>query len=74
MPFVSIRIVEGHSQERKDEMAQRITRAVSEVAGVPEEIVWVTFEDIPAGEWYIGGESVEHMRSSSSSSPKGQNE
>ena len=62
MPFVNVRIVEGHSKERKDEMARRITAAISEVGQWPKEIVWVTFEDVPAAEWYIGAESVEQVR------------
>ncbi len=62
MPFVSIRIVEGHSQERKDEIARRVTDAIADVAQVPAEVVWVTFEDIPATEWYIGAASVGRLR------------
>jgi 4-oxalocrotonate tautomerase len=68
MPFVSVRIVEGHSKERKDEMARRITAAVADVAGVPKEVVWVTFEDIPADEWYIGAQSVTTLRKTPPSS------
>ena len=34
MPFVNIRILKGHSQQRKDEMSRRITAAISEVARV----------------------------------------
>ena len=67
MPLVTVRMVEGHSKERKDEMARRITAAISEVGGVPAEIVWVTFEDVPAGEWYIGAQSVESSRKSAGS-------
>lgn len=62
MPFVSIRIVEGHTKERKNEMARRVTEAIAEVAQVPKEIVWVAVEDIPAAEWYIGAISVEQLR------------
>ena len=32
MPFVNIQILKGHPQERKDEMARRVTAAVSELA------------------------------------------
>ena len=35
MPFVNIRILEGHSQERKDEIARRVTETISEVAKLP---------------------------------------
>jgi 4-oxalocrotonate tautomerase len=66
MPFVNVRIVEGHSKERKDEMARRITSAIADVAQVPADIVWVTFEDVPAAEWYIGAQSVEKLRAAAS--------
>ena len=32
MPFVNIQILKGHPQERKDEIARRVTDAISEVA------------------------------------------
>ena len=41
MPFVNIRILEGHPQERKDEIARRVTETISEVARLPKEAVWV---------------------------------
>lgn len=62
MPFVNIRLVEGQSQERKDEIAARIATAVSEVTGLAPADVWVTFQDIPAAEWYIGTRSVRSIR------------
>ena len=37
MPFVNIRILKGHSQERKDEIARRVTETISEVAKLPKE-------------------------------------
>lgn len=37
MPFVNIRILAGHSRERKDEIAKRITDAISEVAELPKD-------------------------------------
>lgn len=58
MPFVSIRILEGHSQARKDEISKRVTEAISEVAQLPKEAVWVVFEDVKATDWSVGGTSV----------------
>ena len=58
MPFVSIRILSGHSQQRKDEISRRVTEAISEVAELPKEAVWVVFEEIAADEWYVGARSV----------------
>jgi 4-oxalocrotonate tautomerase len=62
MPFVNIQILEGHSQERKDEIARRVVDAVSEVAQLPREAVWVVFEDVSAGDWFVGGRSVRTMK------------
>ncbi len=62
MPFVNIRIVEGHSQQRKDEIARRVVDAVSEVAELPREAVWVVFDDVAAADWYVAGTSVAESR------------
>lgn len=62
MPFVNIRIVEGHSAARKDEMARRIADTISEVAQVPKEAIWVVFEDLKAEDWYVGPDSVAVLR------------
>jgi 4-oxalocrotonate tautomerase len=58
MPFVNIRILKGHSQQRKDEISRRVTEAVSEVAKLPKEAIWVVFEDVTSDDWFVGGDSV----------------
>ena len=62
MPFVTIRILKGHSQERKDEISRRVTAAVSEVAQLPKDAIWVVFEDVTAEDWYIGGTAVGELK------------
>ena len=62
MPFVTIRILEGHPQERKDEIARRVTETISEVAKLPKEAVWVVFEDVPADDWYVGQSRVSELQ------------
>jgi 4-oxalocrotonate tautomerase len=58
MPFVNIRILEGHPQARKDEISRRVTEAISEVAELPKDAIWVVFEDVAAEDWFVGGRSV----------------
>jgi 4-oxalocrotonate tautomerase len=58
MPFVNIQILKGHSQERKDEIARRVTEAVSELAELPKEAIWVVFEDVQPSDWFVGGRAV----------------
>jgi 4-oxalocrotonate tautomerase len=62
MPFVNIRILEGHSQARKDEITRRVTDAISEVAELPKEMIWVVFEDVKANDWYVGDQSVQKRK------------
>ena len=62
MPFVNVRILEGHSQQRKDEMSRRITAAISEVAELPKEAIWVVFEDVSAQDWYVGATTVYDLK------------
>jgi 4-oxalocrotonate tautomerase len=62
MPFVSVRILKGHSQERKDEISRRVTEAITEVAQLPPEAVWVAFEEIDAEDWYVGAARVSALQ------------
>jgi 4-oxalocrotonate tautomerase len=62
MPFVNIRILAGHSQARKDEIAKRVTDAISEVAELPKEVVWVVFEDVTTDNWFVGSKSVTELQ------------
>jgi 4-oxalocrotonate tautomerase len=62
MPFVNIRILKGHPQARKDEIASRVTAAIAEVAELPREAVWVVFEDVEAEDWYVGATPVAAMK------------
>ncbi|MGH6623353.1 MAG: tautomerase family protein [Burkholderiaceae bacterium] len=64
MPFVTIRILKGHSQERKNEISRRVTDAVSEVAELPKHAIWVVFEDVTAEDWYVGGTTVAELKKS----------
>jgi len=62
MPFVNIRILEGHPQARKDEISRRVTAAISEVAELPKQAIWVVFEDVKAEDWYVGADSVAEIK------------
>jgi 4-oxalocrotonate tautomerase len=65
MPFVNIQILKGHPQARKDEIARRVTDAISEVAQLPKQAVWVVFEDVTAEDWYVGATSVSELKKKS---------
>ena len=62
MPFVSIRILKGHSQERKDEISRRVTEVISDVTKLPPDAIWVVFEDVTKEDWFVGGKTVKAIR------------
>jgi 4-oxalocrotonate tautomerase len=62
MPFVNIRLIEGRSQQRKDEISRRVADAISDVLELPKDDIWIVFEDIPASDWYVGSNTVAELR------------
>jgi 4-oxalocrotonate tautomerase len=62
MPFVNIQILKGHPQERKDEIARRVTAAISEIAELPAEAIWVVFEDVTGDDWFVGATRVSELK------------
>jgi 4-oxalocrotonate tautomerase family enzyme len=61
MPFVNIRLIEGRSQQQKDEMAGRVVDAISDVLALAKDDIWV-FEDVAAKGWYVGNATVDELR------------
>lgn len=62
MPFVNITILAGHSQKRKDEIAKRVSAVISEVAQIPQDVVWVVFNDVTTDDWFVGDKSVTRIK------------
>lgn len=62
MPFVNIQILKGHPQKRKDEIARRVTAAISEIAELPPEAIWVVFEDVTGDDWFVGATRVSELK------------
>ena len=62
MPFVNIRMIEGRSQQQKDEISRRVNDALSEVLELPKEDIWIVFEDVTAKDWYVGPSTVAAIR------------
>ena len=50
---------------KKATIAKRVTSAIAEATGLTENDVWVVFEEVAAGDWYVGPTSVETMRKKS---------
>lgn len=57
MPYINVSLFPGNSSEKKSQIARKITEVIEEeLPKVPKQNIWVTFTEIPADEWSIGGE------------------
>ena len=62
MPYVNIKLVEGRSAEAKKALANDITDAIVRHCGGAPDHVYVVFEDIPATDFIVGGQTVADRR------------
>lgn len=69
MPFVNIRIVKqviaDDSERKKTEIAKKVATAIADTAGIPEDVVWVVFEEVDEADWFVGHTRVKELRAQS---------
>ena len=60
MPFIQIKVVAGvFTAHQKREIVERLTEALVEIAGEGmRQLTWCVVEEVPSGEWGIGGQSI----------------
>ncbi|MFU2206329.1 4-oxalocrotonate tautomerase [Streptococcus pluranimalium] len=56
MPFVTIDLFEGRSDEQKAQLAREVTEVVSRVADAPKEAIHIFINDMPEGSYFPQGE------------------
>lgn len=56
MPFVTIDLFEGRSQDQKNQLAREVTEVVSRIAEAPKESIHVFINDTPEGSYFPQGE------------------
>ncbi len=58
MPFVSVKLLKGRSQQQKRELAVAITDAMERICGAPRAGTMVTFDEYDKGDWAVAGQLV----------------
>lgn len=74
MPYVSISLFEGRSDEQKKAIAARIAQAMAEEWGVKPEYLWIRFQDTRLEDWFTGAESAAEIRARRASADEGTTE
>jgi 4-oxalocrotonate tautomerase len=60
MPFVNVKLIEGvFNADQKQEMLTRLTETMVDIEGENmRPVTWVTIEEVPSGQWGIGGKAL----------------
>ncbi|MBW2993134.1 2-hydroxymuconate tautomerase family protein [Candidatus Woesearchaeota archaeon] len=61
MPVVKIEIWEGRTEEKKEEVIQKVTKVISETLDIPERGVHIIINETPRQNWGIGGTQASKM-------------
>lgn len=55
MPYVTVKMLEGRTEEQKRALCEKVTKAVAETTGAPAEKVVVFIEEMQKSHHAVGG-------------------
>lgn len=55
MPYVTVKMLEGRTEDQKRALVEKVTEAVSETTGAPAENVVVFIEDMKKSDYGVNG-------------------
>ncbi|MBM7095535.1 MULTISPECIES: 2-hydroxymuconate tautomerase [Alteribacter] len=58
MPYVTVKMIEGRTDDQKRELVKKVTDAVSETTGAPREKVAVIIEEMSPANYGVNGERI----------------
>ncbi|WP_352222906.1 2-hydroxymuconate tautomerase [Bacillus sp. SM2101] len=58
MPYITVKMLEGRSEEQKNQLVEKVTAAVSETTGAPAEKIVVFIDEMTKSHYAIGGKRL----------------
>ncbi|MBE1555758.1 2-hydroxymuconate tautomerase [Sporosarcina limicola] len=58
MPYVTVKMLEGRTEEQKRALCEKVTEVVSETTGAPIENVVVFIEEMPKNHYAVAGKRL----------------
>lgn len=58
MPIVTVKMLEGRTDEQKRALCERVTEAVAETTGAPAEKVSVIIEEMSKSHYSVAGKRI----------------
>lgn len=58
MPYITVKMLEGRTEEQKKALVEKVTAAVSETANAPVENIVVFIEEMPKNHYAVAGKRL----------------
>ncbi|WLR50758.1 2-hydroxymuconate tautomerase [Bacillus tianshenii] len=58
MPIVTVKMLEGRSDEQKKALVEKVTESVSETTGAPKEKISIIIEEMSKNHYGVAGKRV----------------
>jgi 4-oxalocrotonate tautomerase len=58
MPYITVKMLEGRSEDQKKALVEKVTQAVSETTGASEDKIVVFIEEMSKGHYAVGGKRL----------------
>ncbi|MFC5604933.1 2-hydroxymuconate tautomerase [Sporosarcina koreensis] len=58
MPYVTVKMLEGRTEEQKRNLVEKVTDVVAETTGAPVENVVVFIEEMPKNHYAVAGKRL----------------
>ncbi|WP_071393244.1 2-hydroxymuconate tautomerase [Bacillus tuaregi] len=58
MPYVTVKMLAGRTEEQKKALAEKVTDAVSETTGAPKEAIVVFIEEMTKNHYAVAGKRM----------------
>lgn len=55
MPIITVKMIEGRTEEQKKALVEKVTEAVAETTGAPKENVFIIIEEMKKNHYATGG-------------------
>lgn len=55
MPIITVKMIEGRTEEQKKALVEKVTEAVAETTGAPKENVTIIIEEMAKNHYATGG-------------------
>ena len=58
MPILRVELLDGRDPSALSQLGASLTKATADTLSIPEERVRVIISPTPAGQWFVGGQSL----------------